>query len=1299
MKKSYTFTWIGIVICLLGLSPVSYAQAIEITDSAPFFEDFNEISSSEENFGLSGWTLKSGYATGSTATKWSVNTSSSNACDGYSLKADDARATATAILVTPKLSFASGRKAKISFFMSRQSGTNKPNEGFKIYVNSIGDIYNYDDDNKVIINGDKTVTTLSEPILHAKRHAGTEITETGMYEMSVDIPSEMAGQEFYVIFEAIQEYGNANYIDNIKIELISEQPKLINETKNIDLGMVKAGESASQEFILSNEGINTLNATLSVENGESSPFSVTPTTTDIAFNEQKTITVSFSSTEANSFTGKLYIDSNGGKDTITLSAETYPATAYYENFDASTNLPAEWVVSYNEKEIEYTVKNVDGTNVLTSTASYSWGTPSTIDTIYSPVIGDKVSFEFKKNYLSSTFEAYIVTAEGNQTAIDLGEANTHWNAITVENVPEGSRIAFLMYNAYLDNFIGFSHQKIVKGIQLVKNSLNRPSSGYTLYAGPDKATQNTLQFAVKNIGTQTVSADSYNFTTQLVNENNTVAEGVSYKTYIINGEDTTLYEDNVIPGPEIAAGAETTIKGYLLISSNDEKSKLSLNVKVNNVENTHFTQVKTGDNITIKPNKGDASLSAINFGLVNKATTLDYVIKNNSNNGALTVSKITVPSGSAFSVNAALPLVIPSSKSDTIQITFNAEPGIYNDNITVEHDGIGNTEFTASGTMLSATALLESFEGETFPPILWDMKQGLWERNTTTKHHGKTSIVNTESTVDTIITPLLHLSAGDSIAFSVRATSSSGYNTDILYSADGKTWNLLKSFAIYGDYWSDWTEMAAYMPEDFTEGDYYIGFASKKTYIDLVYGPQIVYQEHRIDIKGFTGENKGMVNYTQNFTIDVACLGTAGETAESYSIALMNGEENIGNYTVEPMILGDMKSYTCSWTPRAAGEASIYALLTLDDVVTSTDTITVSVAEESLISTVMIGDLSTEKSTPNYTNYLYEILYTPEDLIGLQAGDVIETVNIPYYATDAAIKGYRINIWIGNTEKTALTTDKMSEADITGLSHIGVNLRYEAGGSKESPLYFEMRPEIPITYEGGNLSLIISVDSTSYKSGAKFFIKEVSTQSMKTYQKDGYIADYMDMWTNGSYTPSLKNEIMVMELGLATEAPVVHGIVTRKDNQAPIEGATVTMQSGEVIYTATTDETGAYSISVMQPRKEYEMTVSKDNYTGVDGVLVTVNEDTEQNFELTIISGIDHTTENATKIFTDRTGNIHVVADAVIETIKVYSTSGSLCITETPASESAVINAGDLKGIYVVEVQTAGSVKRAKVRL
>ena len=280
----------------------------------------------------------------------------------------------------------------------------------------------------------------------------------------------------------------------------------------------------------------------------------------------------------------------------------------------------------------------------------------------------------------------------------------------------------------------------------------------------------------------------------------------------------------------------------------------------------------------------------------------------------------------------------------------------------------------------------------------------------------------------------------------------------------------------------------------------------------------------------------------------------------------------------------------------------------------------------------------------------------------------------------------------------------MSAADIEGLSHIGVDLRFEVGGSQEAPLYFEMHPETPITYNGGNMSLIVSIDSTAYASRdkAQFFLSAGNIRSMKYYTFDGNTsADYMDAWTNGSYTPGYKANIMTVELGLATEAPIVHGIVTRADNDEPIEGATVTMQSGEVIYSATTDASGAYSIAVLQPGKEYEMSVTKDQYTAVDGVIVLVEEgeEIEQNFELTIITGIDHTAEAATKIFTDRSGNIRIEAGSPIELVKVYSMSGSLCITESPATESAVINAANLKGVYIVEVQTAGSVKRAKVRL
>lgn len=1285
----------------ISLSGTAYTH-IEITDDAPVFENFNTLDANDPNLGLSPWTLKEGYATGGKNTSWSICTQT-YVCNGTSLQANDASATATALLISPKLYIPADRNAKISFYMRRAGGTRYPNEGFKVYVNQTNAIYTYDSDGNVVINEDGSVSTLVEPILHATRCADG-ITLDQMYQMEVNIPSEYSGKEFFVIFEAIQEYGSYNNIDDLKIELLPNTPRLESSTQSIDFGFVKAGATASQEFTLSNVGTDVLEVSFS-QKQENSPFSITPSSGSINFNEQQTFTVNFSSSEVGQFSDEIYISTNSNSDTIALKAETYPTTSYYETFDNSTNLPNEWVVVKNGGETSYSVKSgsgVDGTNALTGSIDY-WGDESSLDTICSPAVSGTVTFDFKKQYSSSsTFKAYLIDAEGNKSEIDLGANSTNWTPITIENVPEGSRIAFLINESYLDNFMAFTHHEVTKGVQIVRSSLNRPSNFYTLYAGDEKAEDNTLQFSIKNIGTQDIEAGSYHFTTQLVDENGAALEGVSYKTYITNGEDTTLYADNIIPGPALAVNEEKTISGYLHIDCEDPLNKLAFYVKATEVENTQFSQILLGNNINLRPNKGDASLPELDFGMVNKTTTLDYVIKNSSNNGALTISGITVPEGSVFSVNAEFPLVIPSQKSDTIQITFAAQPGNYTSTLTVEHDGTGDTEFAVSGHMLSETTLLESFEGESFPPLLWKVENGLWARSTSTKFQGEASVVLSGYTADKLITPLLHLAAGDSIAFAIKAYQSSGYSTELLYSADGNEWTTLETINTYGSYWSDWTQKAVYMPEDFVEGDYYLAFSSQNTYLDMIYGPQVVYQDHRIDINNFTGEKTGMVNYTQTFTINVACLGTEGETADSYSIALMNGNEQIGSYQVEAMTLGDVKDYTCTWTPRTAGEASIYALLTLNDVVTSTDTIKVDVAEESLIAELLIGDLTTSTSAPNYMHYLYETLYTPAELTGLESGDVIETISIPYYVTGNSAKGYRINVWIGNTQKTALTEEKMSAADIENLTHIGKDIRFELGGSRIEPLYLEMRAETPITYEGGNLSLIISVDSTYYCSGPYFFMKSVETKLTKHFSVDrDNSADYMDTWVNGGYTPRLMQSIMTVKLGLAVEAPVVHGIVTRSDSDEPIEGASVTMTSGEVIYTATTDASGAYSIEVLQPGKSYEMSVTKDQYTAAEGVVVTVEEgdNIEQNFALTIISGIDHTIEAATKIFTDRAGNIRIEAGSPIELVKVYSMSGNLCISENPATESAIINAGGLKGIYIVEVQTAGNVKRAKVRL
>lgn len=646
---------------VVSLSGSGYTH-IEITDEAPLFEDFNDLDESQPNFGLSPWTLKAGFATGFGTTQWLVG--SDYACDGTSLQAEDAPSTATTLLISPKLYIPADRYAKISFYMRRSDSFAKDNEGFKVYINEEkGDIYNYDNNGQVVVNADGSVTTLVEPILHATRY-DSGLTEDKMYQVEANIPAEYSGKELFVIFEAIQEYGAPNYIDNLKIELLPNKPLLESSTQSIDLGFVKAGETASQEFSLSNVGPNVLTVSFSQKQANS-PFSITPESGEINFNEQKTFTVHFSSSKVGQFSDELYILTNSNSDTIALKAETYPTTSYYETFDASTSLPAEWVVARSSGQTNYSIAGeagIDGTKALYAMQNMY----SELDTLYSPVVSGKVTFNFKsKQYSSPKFEVYVVAADGTPTKIDVNANASNWTSVVVDNASEGSRIAFLMQNTYLDNFLAFGIQHINKGVQIVNNSL-KPGNGASLYAGDDRAEDNELQFTIKNIGIQPVEAGSYNFTTRLVDENGALPEGVSYKIYLDSDEGATLCEDNVIPGPALDVNEEKTLSGYLHIDSEALLENLTFHVTANDVENTHFAQMQTGNNLTLLPNKGEASLGSVEFGIVNKSTTIDYTIENSRENGALTVSGITAPEGSAFTVNAEFPLVIPNGESSTI---------------------------------------------------------------------------------------------------------------------------------------------------------------------------------------------------------------------------------------------------------------------------------------------------------------------------------------------------------------------------------------------------------------------------------------------------------------------------------------------------------------------------------------------------------------------------------------------------------------------------------------------------------
>ncbi len=84
--------------------------------------------------------------------------------------------------------------------------------------------------------------------------------------------------------------------------------------------------------------------------------------------------------------------------------------------------------------------------------------------------------------------------------------------------------------------------------------------------------------------------------------------------------------------------------------------------------------------------------------------------------------------------------------------------------------------------------------------------------------------------------------------------------------------------------------------------------------------------------------------------------------------------------------------------------------------------------------------------------------------------------------------------------------------------------------------------------------------------------------------------------------------------------------------------------------------------------------------------------------ELADPASVEAATAQEAKIYA-ADGQLHVEGSSAIQSVKVYDANGALCLSAAPAGEKATLDVDNLNGIYVVEVQTADAVKRAKVQL
>lgn len=327
--------------------------------------------------------------------------------------------------------------------------------------------------------------------------------------------------------------------------------------------------------------------------------------------------------------------------------------------------------------------------------------------------------------------------------------------------------------------------------------------------------------------------------------------------------------------------------------------------------------------------------------------------------------------------------------------------------------------------------------------------------------------------------------------------------------------------------------------------------------------------------------------------------------ASEYEVAVNVGGKIAGEPAeVKDIANGEYESFVVHATPHVAGQNVPVEIVVTGCADAVAEVATVTVAAEVPAGEVNIGTSESAAAMDYYvplnTYYDYsqtEIVYTAEDL-DLAEGTVM---------TGFSFKGYRederlvpVKVWVEQTEDLVpASTDQMTMYSTENMTKVyDDNYQFRnAGSTYEHVTVFSVEFPEPIVYAGKSLRIIVQTEKATLAKKTTVEVDKSKTGHVATRYVDGSM-DKLDQkaFKNNSYgTPYY---MPVLYLNIEKEASVVTGTVTLNDVQAetasPLAGAEVTFQHKNVMYFATTDENGQYSVQVCQDKLDYDVTVESD---------------------------------------------------------------------------------------------------------
>lgn len=405
--------------------------------------------------------------------------------------------------------------------------------------------------------------------------------------------------------------------------------------------------------------------------------------------------------------------------------------------------------------------------------------------------------------------------------------------------------------------------------------------------------------------------------------------------------------------------------------------------------------------------------------------------------------------------------------------------------------------------------------------------------------------------------------------------------------------------------------------------------------------------------KGFfiTGSNiPETATVNQQYKASVSAQNTLATEikAADYTATLYVDGKAVATAETKDAAAGANVTLIFAYTPHVANaDAKAYVVIATKNDTVATDTVAINIKAEQALKEVIVGtpgtvvqpSFSTKASPINAYDKISEseVVYT-KDLLKLNAGTVITKISFKGYHSRTVTAPVRV--YIENTTDDLTGGAFTAVHDTTSMTKVlDKTITFTAGGSDDNfidELVLDLGDGF--TYTGDNLRIVTAYGKADVW-GSIYF------------EGDNSVSDH-------SYARSDDDNISSASFS-ATALPVAHmlvvtskklsGTITAKDGDTtvPVEGASITLKSGDVEYYGTTDAEGNYTVDVTQSALDYTVTVAAEGYDSISSSVSFADGDATYDAELqkstlTAITDIKANTGKA------HTGDVYTVDGVLV---------------------------------------------------